>query len=92
MSTLPVIGRFANMAAAEAESSALLAKVADEARERVRERGARLAVAGGLEAVPLGAAVRVQLGALLATLDHVRDRHRSDPPRPATGDGPGAPS
>lgn len=99
LSTLPVVGRFAAMAAVEAESSAVLEKAADEARERVRERAARLAVAGGLAAVPLRAAVQVQLGALLATLDHVRDRYRLEHPRPAsvpplaatTGDEPAAP-
>jgi hypothetical protein len=82
LATLTLLGEFANMAAVEAESSALLEATAGEARERVRERAAQLAVAGAIEAVPLRTAVQTQLGALLVTLDHVREHYRLAHPRP----------
>jgi hypothetical protein len=48
----------------------------------VRDRASLLALAGGLQAVPIRTLVQCQLAALLCTLVAVRERYRPAHPRP----------
>jgi hypothetical protein len=76
-------GQFASMLAAEPRQHQSFAGLRREAEARVRDRAPQLAVAGGLQAVPVRTLVQVQLAALLCTLVAVRERYRPARPRPA---------
>jgi len=82
LDSLSRVGQFANMLAAEPEQNDMLTDLRAEAEAKVRDRASLLALAGGLQAVPIRTLVQCQLAALLCTLVAVRERYRPAHPRP----------
>ncbi len=84
LGTLVVAGQLAAMVAAEPQQDDELRTLRAEVVGEVRQRAARLASAGGLEAPPIRALVKTQVASLLCALVATRERYRPARPRPSS--------